>query len=277
MIWFQNDTMMKGQGLHPSVDRIFVDVCSICNLRCVMCLQSTRNNEIVCLEQEMMPSETFERVVSHLVETGYMSEYLDLYTWGEPLLNPELDEILEICQSYGIKSIVSTNLSLRSEKIAMLAQHKIEILLVNISGFSDETYVRNHVGGDFGLVLNNLLALRNYRDKIKKIILKYLVFRYNRKEIALARDFCLDNSFQFGACSGAIPCFSSYLRYFEDSIYKNIASEFIDPKSITTQAVKSCPQERTIVLNHKAELVQCCMSQYQGLEYHSSKRISLNI
>ena len=194
-----------------------------------------------------------------------MSEYVDLYTWGEPLLNPEFGEILDICRGNGIKAVVSTNLSLSPETVVLLTRHDVDLLLVSISGFSRETYARNHVGGHFELVKRNLELLGNHRGRIKNVVLKYLVFKYNRKEIPLARTFCMDSGFQFGAYMGAIPCPTSFRRYFEDCSYRTKVAEFIDHDPIKTHSVRSCPQEPTITLNHRAELVQCCMSRHRGI------------
>ena len=256
---------MKINEMHPRADRIFVDVCSICNLRCAMCPQGSLDNVGGHRDIGMMSAETFERVVSHLIKTGYTSEYLDLYTWGEPLLNPEMGEILEICRDNGIKAVVSTNLSLPYDKVALLTRHDVELLLVSVSGFSEKTHARNHAGGDFGLVRSNLVSLASHRDRIRDVVLKYLVFKYNREEIAPARAFCIDNGFQFGAYMGAIPCPTSFFRYFNDVSYRRMIEEFIDSECITSQPIRTCPQESTIVLNHRAELVQCCMSRHRGV------------
>jgi MoaA/NifB/PqqE/SkfB family radical SAM enzyme len=85
-------------------------------------------------QEGMMSADTFERVLLHLQKTGYLSEYLDSYTWGEPLLNPEVGEILETCHDNGVKPVVSTNLSLSSDKVEPLIKHGAELLLVTVSG-----------------------------------------------------------------------------------------------------------------------------------------------
>jgi hypothetical protein len=136
---------------------------------------------------------------------------------------------------------------------------------VSISGFTAVTYTKNHIGGNFELVCRNLEYLKCNRYNIKDLVIKYLVFKYNKKEINAAKDFCKNNGFNFSAYSGAIPCPQSFLRYFGDYNYKNSIVEFIDHERINFKPIKSCPQERTIVLNYKAELVQCCMSRYRGI------------
>ena len=258
-------TVVKEGDIAPQkVDRVFIDICSACNLHCLMCPHGNLDNVAEEGDTGLMPAELFDQVVSHLIKTGYMSEYLDLYTWGEPLLNPEIGEILDICHDNKIKAIVSTNLSLPADRVAMMTQHNVDLLLVSISGFSEETYAKNHVGGDFSLVRRNLESLKNHRNRIKDVVIKYLVFKYNREEIELAKSFCENNGFKFGAYMGAIPCPTSFFRYVNDCGYRTKVEEFIYREQIKLQPARFCPQEATISLNHEAELVQCCMSWHQG-------------
>jgi len=138
------------------------------------------------------------------------------------------------------------------------------LLIVSISGFSEQTYARNHVGGDFKLVRRNLESLKNQGAAIKEIVVKYLVFNYNRDELELARSFCKEHGFQFGAYAGAIPCVESFFRYIDDCDYRRKVEEFLALEQINLQSARFCPEETTITLNHKAELEQCCVSWNSG-------------
>ncbi len=93
-------------------------------------------------------------------------------------------------------------------------------------------------------------------------MLKYLVFKYNTQEIPLARAFAVEHDFEFGAYMGAIPCPESWGRFLHDRAYRSAASEFLAHGPVTPRPVQSCPQESTIALNHRGELVQCCMSRH---------------
>jgi hypothetical protein len=106
---------------------------------------------------------------------------------------------------------VSTNLSFPETRVQALTEHPVELLLVSVSGFSQDTYGRNHVGGDFALIRRNLEGLRRSRGRLGTIVLKYLVFQYNKREIECARAYAEDAGFEFGAYLGAIPSAESFL------------------------------------------------------------------
>jgi pyruvate-formate lyase-activating enzyme len=180
---------------------VFVDIVGPCNLRCAMCPQGVLERRATERGGGFMSVELFERVVSYLLAQGYSGQYLNLYNWGDPLLHPSIGQILDICHASGLKAVVSTNLSFSTARIQKLARHPIDLLLVSVSGFSPETYVRNHVGGRFALIRQNLEALRANRGQIRQVVLKYLLFRYNCHEVAAAKAFCDDA----GLNSACIP------------------------------------------------------------------------
>jgi MoaA/NifB/PqqE/SkfB family radical SAM enzyme len=213
-----------------------------------------------------MPVELFERVVSHLSERGFIGEYINLYNWGESLLHPRLGRILEICREKKLRPILSTNLSVPETLLEPLEDNEVELLLVSLSGFSKDTYGRNHIGGDFDLVQRNLENLAGLRSTAGKVVIKYLLFGYNAHEIESARSFAEEHGFGFGVYSGAIHCAESYFRLLEDEEYRRFAGRYLDIENIDLRPTRYCPQETTITIDHRAELERCCASWQQGLQ-----------
>ena len=238
---------------------VFVDVVGSCNLRCAMCPQG-RIGRLVAPKKAVMSVDLFERVVSFLLVKGFIGEYINLYNWGDPLLHPQLDQILEICNEKKLKVIISTNLSVPSYRLKALENHNIELLIVSISGFSQEKYVKNHIGGDFALVKKNLEELANHRDKIKDIVVKYLVFNYNKEELDLAKGFCLDYRLDFGAYAGAIPSAESFFEYLENPDYRRLIGDYLSLEQIKLQPARFCPQETSITINPESGIEMCCVS-----------------
>jgi MoaA/NifB/PqqE/SkfB family radical SAM enzyme len=243
---------------------VFVDIVGPCNLRCAMCPQGVLERRATERGGGFMSVELFERVVSYLLAQGYSGQYLNLYNWGDPLLHPSIGQILDICHASGLKAVVSTNLSFSTARIQKLARHPIDLLLVSVSGLSPETYVRNHVGGRFALIRQNLEALRANRGQIRQVVLKYLLFRYNCHEVAAAKAFCDDAGFEFGLYTGAIPSAESFFRYCADADYRRQVESFLAPETIMLRPVQFCPQEAVITINHRAELERCCVSWGDG-------------
>lgn len=242
------------------ISDVFIDIVGPCNLRCAMCPQGNLERRSAERGRGFMSVQLFERTMAFLQERRFLGEYVNLYNWGDPLLHPHLGEILDVCHAKHIKPIVSTNLSFPLQKVREMSRHPVELLIVSVSGFSERTYSRNHVQGDFHRVRQNLQALADDRGRIREILIKYLTFRYNREELQAAREFSRSAGFQFGAYAGAIPSAESFFRYTDDSGYRAEVNEFIDSTWIRPQPSQFCPQETSVTINHKAELERCCVS-----------------
>ena len=163
-----------------------LDVAGICNLGCPYCPTGAGRKRG---RQERLLS--LDLVKKLLEQTGKYLIYAPLFFWGEPLLHPQLPEIVRLFNQYRIFTSVSSNLSLdRKDLLAGLAEAGLDHLMVSISGASQAVYDRYHRRGNLDLVWENLKFLRDLKGRrgVKKplVELKYLVFNYNRHEVEAA-------------------------------------------------------------------------------------------
>lgn len=102
--------------------RIYVEISNLCNLQCGFCSPLKR-------EKGMMPAEQFRIAAKQLQP---YTHYLYLHLKGEPLLHPQLEEILETCGELGLEVNVTTNGTLLKEKQEILFRQKA-VRQINIS------------------------------------------------------------------------------------------------------------------------------------------------
>ena len=91
--------------------KIYIEITNLCNLKCSFCSQSSRKGRC-------MSATEFENIISQIKD---YTDYVHLHVKGEPLVHPELGEILEICNSYNIKVNITTNGTLLLEKSDVLS------------------------------------------------------------------------------------------------------------------------------------------------------------
>ena len=165
-----------------------VDVSSACNLKCPYCPTGNR--------RQGGRSSSLIDVSSVRTLIDEMGDYLvtaNLFNWGEPFLHPHIADMVSLCHERGIATILSSNLNTHNKKVLEdVCDAGLDLLMVSLSGASQETYQQYHRGGHLELVKENtrhLIAYRN-RTKAKKPIIewKYLVFHHNRHEVAHARN-----------------------------------------------------------------------------------------
>jgi radical SAM protein with 4Fe4S-binding SPASM domain len=164
--------------------RLVIDPSSHCHLRCPLCPTGQGRNERT---RATLSLAHFQRLIDEVSDT--LLE-VDLFGWGEPLMNPALEGMIAYANTAGIRTVVSTHLNLLNEqRAAALCDAGLDELIVSLDGASADTYGRYRVGGDFGAVLRNVALLRRVRGarKTPTLTWKMLVMQHNEHEVPLAK------------------------------------------------------------------------------------------
>lgn len=116
--------------------KAYVEITDVCNLKCSFCHGTKR-------APAFMQPEDF-RTAAEKVRP--LTQYIYLHLMGEPLLHPELPEILTICSELDFKVTVTTNGILLPEKAGLLKGiYKISVSVhafeANNLGISLEQYI----------------------------------------------------------------------------------------------------------------------------------------
>lgn len=110
--------------------RIYVEITNICNLQCNFCPGTQR-------EKRFLPPEEF-RILARRIQP--YTKYLYLHVMGEPLLHPQLGELLQITEELGFRVCLTTNGTLLSRQQELLLSvnnlHKASVSLHSMEGNS---------------------------------------------------------------------------------------------------------------------------------------------
>ena len=122
--------------------KVYVEITNVCNLACSFCPGTRR-------PPRFLASAEFETILSRL--RGW-TEFLYFHLMGEPLLHPELPELLRLAHAQGFRVILTTNGTLLSRCEAVLLSapglHKVNLSLQSHEanpGGSLEDYVNQCV------------------------------------------------------------------------------------------------------------------------------------
>ncbi len=166
-----------------------LDIGPLCNLQCRFCCTA---NGISTLKRELMQPDVFERIVQQLPLDSLYE--VQLFNWGEPLLNPHLLDYIRFFAEKGIWTVIHTNFSVRDHDEAFmesLVRSGIGEVTVSVDGASQEVYEKYRVGGDLRRVIANMDLLARTRERLNSdtpnIVYKMLVHRYNEHEVDAAR------------------------------------------------------------------------------------------
>lgn len=103
-------------------DKVYIEITNICNLACEFCPPGKR-------KKEYMSVDNFKKILEQVKQ---YTDMVMLHVKGEPLLHPDLEEILQECEKHNLKVNITTNGTLLKEKLCTLSNAK-SLRQVNIS------------------------------------------------------------------------------------------------------------------------------------------------
>jgi hypothetical protein len=171
-----------------------IEVSGMCNLRCISC---PRGNDSWKPSKGFMSAATYKQVLDKLIREIPLLGSIQLYTWGEPLLNRELPEIISMTRDAKVLTAISSNLNCAGNLEAVVTARP-DWFKVSCSGWGG-SYEVTHTGGKWDLFLSNLRKLVQLRDRIHpemQITLNYHLYRHNigddyRRMEALCKELSL--------------------------------------------------------------------------------------
>ena len=136
--------------------RIYIEITNICNKNCKFCSPLLRPLRFMSVEE-------FEYILKEIKE---YTDYIYLHVKGEPLLHPNLDKILELCEMYNIKVNITTNGTLLLEKTDILLKYnsvrQINVSLHSFDENDNENYIINILKATKKILANSPIYV-NYR------------------------------------------------------------------------------------------------------------------
>lgn len=137
-----------------------IEVAGKCNLYCKTCDMGLPGAN---KGRGHMSIDFFKRVLTKMTEEIPLMNSLALYTWGEPLLNPDISAIIRECKRQGVASEVSTNLDYQKYLDEFLLAEPDQIV-APCAGVG-ERYERGRTGGSWVNYLKGLERIAEFKQK----------------------------------------------------------------------------------------------------------------
>ncbi|OGR07507.1 MAG: hypothetical protein A2511_12250 [Deltaproteobacteria bacterium RIFOXYD12_FULL_50_9] len=254
-----------GKTITSSRPYIFVfEVTNVCNLKCPFCL--TGKGIFGGREVRHMSFAESKHIIDAVADYTYL---LQLYTWGEPLLNKDLIQIIEYAKQRNMYVMLSTNATLMTPAYnEKLLNSGIDYVMVAIDGGSDETYKQYRVGGNYLKVLANVKDLLEQR-KAKKIAhpfveWQFIVFRHNEHEVKETEKL---------AYSIGINKFTPLPAYVENEKWLPTLKEYKKSTIYNPERLKNCDRPWSH-LNVRADggIAPCCFEFFKKDDFGNLKK-----
>jgi hypothetical protein len=248
--------------------RYAVYISGVCNLHCLACPRGKGRGP--ARPGGLMKAETFSQVADKIVREDPLASSIQLYQWGEPLLNPELPAIIDLANRAGLAPAVSSNLNPRVD-LAPVVRAKPAWFRASLSGFGPG-YEITHTGGRWDLVRERLELLARLKAELNpdmKVEIFYHLYRHNRgPELAAARDFCQALGFEFQPVWAYLISLDEVLAWRETGRLPEEARRAADLLEIDLETAleraraessQPCLVENVISVNWDLSVARCMM------------------
>lgn len=111
--------------------RIYIEITNACNLSCTFCQETKR-------PAGFMSTKEFEYIIQ---EIKPYTDYVYLHVKGEPLLHPDLEKILEICETNQIRINITTNGTLIRKRLEVLTSNDVHQMNISMHSADDNSNI----------------------------------------------------------------------------------------------------------------------------------------
>lgn len=253
-------------------DHVTLEITNYCNAKCKWCKTGKNNRNSIgnTKSHKYLSVNELEKMITFCEMNSIIKKdsIFDLFNWGEPFLNPSLNDIIKHLSAHGYRIGLSTN---ASNYVKLENLDYIKYLIISISGFTEESYSKIH-GLNFEKIKQNIAKFSNDFSKNgmgNKVILNFHVYQYNLDELSLAESFCEENNIVFSPHIAYLADESIFIPYLEKKLdnetlfeaSKDILFGMIE-KVRTKQDIErnfECPQLDNLVLDEQMNVIPCCL------------------
>jgi MoaA/NifB/PqqE/SkfB family radical SAM enzyme len=260
-------------------DLVYFEIVGYCNARCPWCMTGSKRIDETAFPSTFIEVDHFENAINYLLDNGFVCPgkcRIDLYSWGEPMLHPKLNDILRILSRNNIDFGISTNGSkavhLDRDVLPNLCELKF-----SMPGFSQSSYDRVH-GFRFETILHNIETL------VKNIVqegaptrftIAYHIYQFNVDEMRVAAEFCYENGIGFAPYCARLADYNFKKSYLDGSISRGLLEEmskdlflhYIDELIATMPQNYECPQFNILTIDEYCNALTCCILSKDHPEY----------
>lgn len=129
---------------------LYIESTNRCNLDCIMCPRRLMSRPQVDMELEL-----FNRIINQL--DPQLTELIVLHSDGEPLINPNIIEMIQSAKAKGLSVMTSTNATMLDGPMAQqLVDSGLDVLTLSIDSISAAVYEHIRRGANYAKVMKNI-------------------------------------------------------------------------------------------------------------------------
>lgn len=265
----------KSSYLFSMPSYLTIDTGNICNLRCPLCPTGQGNSD---MHRGFLSFSNFKNIIE---QTKDYLLHIDLFNWGEPLLNKDIILMIKYAVEKRIDVSLSTNLNILDKELAIeLLCSGLNTLIISCHGATSDSYSKYHIGGDFDRVMENMKLLTQEKRRLNMefpvLEWEFLVFRHNQNEIQLAKHKAEELGISINTKKMRTDMGKEILEIASESIKRDklwiptlpqYSRYDIAENKVLKQTVSCLNPWRTSTINWNGEVFPCCMIAFDRFSF----------
>jgi len=167
---------------------VHIETASVCNLKCPECITgmglTSRHNKFIDM------AVVKEKLNQHRKHAFYCN----LYFQGEPFLNPQIAEIINMAKRLNYYTVISSNGHFLDKRNCLrIIESGLDKLIISLDGIDSESYSKYRSGGFFIKVIEGIGQMAEAKKKLNKknplLVVQMLVNKSNEHQLDKARNF----------------------------------------------------------------------------------------
>lgn len=202
----------------PVFRRLYVEPTNSCNLKCKTCIRYSW-----CEKEGFMDINLYKKIIQSAQKIPTFGK-VSFWGWGEPLLHPQIVDMIAMAKSAGVMTqIISNGMLLTKELTEELLQSGLDSLVISIDSPDAGEYARIRPGADLNRIIDSIRSLVNIRDRTlapMEIGIEFVATRRTVKYLQQMRDFTGSMGADFLFVTNVLPYDESYS---EEILYSSTA------------------------------------------------------
>ena len=232
--------------------KVYVEITNACNFNCIFCAKSKREIRTMSLDE-----------IKHVLkEVKNVTDLITLHIKGEPLLHPNLKEILEECNALNLKVNITTNGSMLLNNIEALKCDSLRQLNISLHSINKIEGINIDNKKYLSDIFKSVKILNEYNPKL------YISYRlWNLKNISeneenyeillsLEKEYSIKDLKEIAKANEYVTLKENiFLNQDTEFKWPNINDEFISDKGRCLGLIKQ------IGILSDGRVVPCCLDQ----------------
>lgn len=239
--------------------RLNIELTSVCNGGCVSC---PNTDNLLIRGKNHMDAKLFYKIFDE-IKNKVNAVYL--WNYGDPLLHPLIQDLLEYTRNSSVKKIISTTGGNLADFKDLHFMSAVDEIIISINGLTPKTYKYHQRNGNLKKIIRGVKRLsKTLKNSSTKLIMQTVVNKKNIKNISEFEMFAKKIGFDeiifksFNVMDHKEETFKAYVPTNE-----KYSRYYLKNRKIKNKKMNVCPCKESLVINYNGEVNPCCWD-YRG-------------